>query len=122
MLLFAREFVYYNKIEVKQSFNYSTRSTAFVIAHPPCSRGLACRGPDIADSIYSGFRQSQIRYINYVFFTDHAGQVPLGYINYLLGAQLFQLRLPHRPSSGHATTSTAPTMRPTSTLASPQPS
>jgi hypothetical protein len=34
-------------------------------------RGLACRGPNIADSIHSGVRRSWIRRINYVFFISH---------------------------------------------------
>jgi hypothetical protein len=76
-------------------------------------RGLACRGPNITDSIYSGAHPSWIRHIDCDLFIDHAGQAPRGYIDYfwprnyfdyarhiahLLAAQLLQLRpLPRQP-------------------------
>ncbi|KAK1660627.1 hypothetical protein QYE76_048786 [Lolium multiflorum] len=43
---------------LKQSFDYSARSAAPAIAHS----GLACLGPDIADSSYSGARLPRTRY------------------------------------------------------------
>jgi hypothetical protein len=67
---------------LKQSFDYSARSTAPTIAQSSHSGARLLRTQHRRPSIYSGAHQSQIHHINYVFFIGHAGKVPRGYINY----------------------------------------
>jgi hypothetical protein len=55
---------------LKQSFDYSARMTAPAVTRSSYW-GLACRGPDIADSIYSDAHPSQIGHINCVLLIGH---------------------------------------------------